>query len=334
MNKQSAERDTYLEAIAKRVAQPESRPPLFTVADLIEACPDLKLVVVAGQAGCRRPLSDPRVQLLGLALQGLLDDLETGSVQILGRAEVRFIREQDDAICKPVFNSEIGCLLAPETEKPAHLPAGFLDLADSHSLPILCSPLPRQQVETRVNRVLEERLAPSVSFHGDLVVFCGLGLLIIGKSGIGKSDCALDLITHGHQLVADDVVLVRRNPLGQLIGRARDLIRHHMDIRGLGIVNVRELFSIYSVMEEHPIDLVVFLEAWDSERKGGCFERNDTLDILGIPKPLLSLPVGSGRNWENLIQVAVRNHILKSRGYDAERQLADKLDVLLARTEE
>jgi len=333
--KKKAPRGKYLEAIARRVARPESDPPHLTPADLVQICPELNLRIAAGDAGRDRPLTTTRVQLLGLALQGLLDDLEPGSVQILGRAELRFIREQTDAtLFEPAFASGIGCMLVPDAPASLSLPPAFLRLAENHRVPVFYSARKRQQVEVRVAGVLEEQLAPSVSFHGDLVVFSGLGLLIIGKSGIGKSDCALDLITHGHQLVADDVVLVRRNPLGQLIGRARDLIRHHMDIRGLGIVNVRELLGVYYVMEEHRIDRVVFLAAWHSERNYASFERSETLNILGVPKPLLPLPVAPGRNWENLIQVAVRNHILKSKGYDAEQRLAEKLDTLLARTGE
>jgi len=303
------------------------------VADLIEAAGDLELEVAAGADGLDRTLTSPRVQVLGLALQGIPDDLESGSIQVLGRAERRCITE--NAIDSWSFLEDetgIGCLVMPEAEADdarEELSNGFLARIERTGLPLLTSTYPRPMVEARLLHLLEERLAPSLCLHGELVVFCGLGLLILGESGIGKSDCALDLIMNGHQLVADDGVLIRRNPLGQLIGKSSELIQNHMDIRGLGIVNIRELFSVYSVIEEHPIDLILMLERWREEKTYACFNERGSLDILGVERPLIRIPVSQGRNWVNLIHVAVRRFILASKGYDAEEALADKLDALL-----
>ena len=316
------------------IAHPkEGRTRQFTVEHLIKACPELELGLVGTSKGLSRSLTKTKVQLLGLALADYTDDLEPGSVQVLGKAEVRFIQERavpdSGTSLQPIFDSNIGCFIVPDAHG-SDLSPYFLKQAAAKAIPILGSPLPREKVEARVIRVLEEELAPSISFHGDLVVLCGLGILIIGRSGIGKSDCALDLITHGHQLVADDMVHIRRNPLDQLIGKGVDLIRHHMDIRGLGIVNVQELFSVYSVIEEHSVDFVIFLEDW-MPKTPYCLKHESTIDILNIPKPLIHLPVTPGRNWVNLIQVAVRNFILKSKGYDAEQSLSGRLSAEIDR---
>ncbi|MDJ0836087.1 MAG: HPr(Ser) kinase/phosphatase [Acidobacteriota bacterium] len=327
----------YLEMLSGFLARPESRePPLFTVADLIEACPGLDFSVLAAEHALTRRISAAKVQLLGLALGGFTDDLDKGSVQILGKAELRFIQERASAeperFMDPVFRSDIGCFVIPDSNDEcigAGVTRDFLVRADAAGIPVLCSAQSRSGVEARLYRVLEERLAPSLSFHGELVVFRGLGLLIIGPSGIGKSDCALDLIMNGHQLVADDVVHIRRNQLDQLIGKSRELIRDHMDIRGLGIVNVRDLFSSYSIIEEHPVDLVLLLEPWEKKKAYACFNEQGHLDILGIETPMIRVPVSRGRNWINLIHVAVRRFILQSKGYDAETDLSRKLGNLL-----
>lgn len=337
MSSKKTKGEEFLHILESFLADPKgSKTPHYCVADLIQACGKLQFRSMIGETGLTRTLSATKVQLLGLALGGYLDDLDAGSVQILGKAELRFINERASEdprrFLEPMLKSEIGCIIIPDLSESSDewgVTPDFLDRAHKAGMPVLCSPMPRSVVEAKVLHVLEEQLAPCRSFHGNLVVFCGLGLLILGKSGIGKSDCALDLITHGHQLVADDVVQVRRNALGQLIGRSRDLIRNHMDVRGVGIVNVKELFSVYSVIEEHPIDLLILLERWDPEKNYACFNEQASLDILAVVKPMIRLPVSPGRNWVNLIQVAVRKFLLQSKGYDAEEQLVKKLGKML-----
>ena len=335
MSSKKTKKEEYLKLLESFLADPKgSKTPDYCVADLIEACGDLHFRSLV--TGLTRTLSATKVQLLGLALGGYLDDLDAGSVQILGKAELRFINERADEdpqrFLEPIFKSDVGCLIIPDVEEDCAdcgVTPDFVERARLAGMPVLCSPLPRSVVEARVLHVLEEQLAPCRSFHGNLVVFCGLGLLILGESGIGKSDCALDLITHGHQLVADDVVQVRHNSLGQLIGKSRDLIRNHMDVRGVGIVNVKEMFSVYSVIEEHPIDVLILLERWDPKKNYSCFNKQPSLEIMGVVKPIIRLPVSEGRNWVNIIQVAVRKFLLQGSGYDAEEQLVEKLGNIL-----
>ncbi len=333
-------RDAFLEHLAEALASPKGDgDAVITVAGLIEACPTLALQPLAGAAALERPIRARALQQLGLALRGYTEDLVRDSVQLLGRAELRYLREAGDAdptaLLAPLRGSGIACFLVPELTPEAAesaVPAYLRQLADAHGLPVLISPRDRIKVEMRVSQLLERQLSPSVTIHGDLVAYCGLGLLLLGRSGSGKSDCALDLITHGHQLVADDMVNLRCNPLGQIIGRAREMIRYHMDVRGVGIVNVKELFSIYSVLDEHTVDLVIYLHEFDS-RHWRHFDPDAELEILGVKKPLLHLPVAHGRSWHNMIQVAVRNFILKSRsGYDACAELARNLERELSRS--
>ena len=202
----------------------------------------------------------------------------------------------------------------------------MLEQAHKYKVPILASPLSGRELETALFPLLEAATSPKTNIHGSLVVYCGLGLLLLGRSGLGKSDCALDLITNGCQLVADDIVQLERNALNQIVGRSQPMIKHHMDVRGVGIINVRQLFSIHATLEAHPLDLIIYLEPWDA-KPWQHFGESHYLEVLGIKKPLIHLPSAKGRNWSNLIEVAVRNHMLKSReGYDAESQLAETLD--------
>jgi len=328
VSRESTERDSYLDLLAKRLSR-RSQPAHLDVQGLIDACSDLDLRAASGVSGLSNRLRSPRTQLLGLALAGYNDDLEPGSVQILGKAELRFIEERmaekPPVFFDPDYRCDVGCLLAPDG---LELPEALLKKSDDVGIPVLVSPKPRQQVEARVNLALEEKLAPSLCFHGDLVAVSGIGVLILGRSGIGKSDCALDLVIHGHQLVADDTVHVRRNALGRLIGRSRELVRHHMDIRGLGIVNIKELFSVYAVIEEHPIDLAIVLESWDAQKNYALGDK-DALALLGVSVPLVRLPIYPGRNWTNLIQTAVRDFLLKAKGYDAQDALSSRLHEVL-----
>ena len=333
MASQTEEPKDYLTILAESVAKASAhRPTGLTVADLMEADPELQWTLVAGHPGVGRNLTTPKVQLLGLALAGFTDDLEPGSAQVLGRAELRFMEERLDERAKdifgPGFQDNIACFLVPEN---LEIPKVFARTANELAVPVLRSPHPRLVLETNVARLLEKHLAPRISIHGVLVVVCGLGILITGKSGIGKSDCALDLITHGHQLVADDGVDIRLDPLGRLVGKSSEINGHHMDVRGVGIVNVKELFSIYSVMDEHPVDLLIHLEPWDTSKCYASSGEAEHFHILEVALPLYRLPVGYGRNWVNLIQVAVRKYILQTKGYDAEKALSDRLESMLSR---
>jgi HPr kinase/phosphorylase len=169
--------------------------------------------------------------------------------------------------------------------------------------------------------------SPEASLHGVLVDVSGIGVLLLGESGTGKSECALDLVTRGHGLVADDVVEIWRDDSQAVVGRGPARIRHHMEIRGLGIINIRDLFGLAAVRDRKRIDLVIRLEAWrpDEEyERLGLVER--TYSLLGVEIPMLRIPVSAGRNVAILVEAAARNHLLKRMGVHAARAFAARLD--------
>jgi HPr kinase/phosphorylase len=173
---------------------------------------------------------------------------------------------------------------------------------------------------------LEEKLASTASIHGVLMDVFGVGVLILGKSGIGKSECALDLILRGHRLVADDMVSIRKQLPSSLFGSGFDVIKHHMEIRGLGIINIRSLFGVEAIREKKKIDLVLELLEWDTtqeyDRLG--FEE-EKYTILEVELPMLKIPVTPARNLTTIIEVAARNHLLKLMGYDSALEFEKKL---------
>jgi len=170
-------------------------------------------------------------------------------------------------------------------------------------------------------------LAPRTYLHADFLDIFGLGVLLIGESGIGKSECALDLIVRGHRLISDDIVIIKKMTDVLLMGTAPDLIRYHMELRGLGVINIRDLFGISAISLTQKIELVISLERWKPDVE---YDRlgldEDRYAILGIDLPLVRMPVAPGRNIAILIEVASRNYLLRAQGYNASRQLAQKID--------
>jgi HPr kinase/phosphorylase len=186
----------------------------------------------------------------------------------------------------------------------------------------------------KITSLLDDTLAVREIIHGVLLDILGLGVLIVGESGIGKSECALDLVVRGHRLVADDTVEVRRRGETVVLGACPELTRHHMEIRGLGVINVRDLFGVASTRTSKRVELVVQLERWDSARE---YDRlgldENTFALFGVKVPLIHMPVAPGRSLAILVEVAARNQLLRSRGLNAARDLAARLDERLREEE-
>ncbi len=199
--------------------------------------------------------------------------------------------------------------------------------AERASLPVLKTPIVTPMAIAKLSSRLEDSLAERTVLHAVLLDILGLGVLIGGESGIGKSECALDLIVRGHRLVADDTVEVRRRSETILIGTCPELTRHHMELRGLGVINVKELFGIASTRSSKRVEMVVQLERWDPTRQ---YERlgldDEFYEILGLRVPLIRMPVAPGRNIAILVEVAARNQLLRARGHHAARALAERLE--------
>jgi HPr kinase/phosphorylase len=289
----------------------------------------LQLRLVAGARGLDRPIALPRLQQPGLALAGYLPQLKPDRVQVLGNSEMSYVgtlpAEQARAAVLGVAGAA-ACLVVTNGTPP---PALLTDSAEAAAVPLLSSGLPTGEFIRTASAWLEERLAPETQLHGDLVEMHGLGVLILGKSGIGKSEVALDLVSSGHRLVADDVVIVRRISPTMVRGRAAPLLRHHMELRGLGVIDVEALFGTLATVDELQIDYVVELIEWSgsADRTGLNAEPYRLHDV---ELPLARIPVRPGRSNAVLIETAARNHLLQRRGKHGARGFSERLDQEIA----
>ncbi|MCS6815790.1 MAG: HPr(Ser) kinase/phosphatase [Blastocatellia bacterium] len=306
--------------------------PEITVAELLaQAPPELELRVIAGAAGAANVIRSPRIQKLGLALAGFPHYVHPGRVQILGQSEVTFLQHLSPSDRRQAVErlpwGEITCVLVTKGLTP---PPEFLDAAERRRVPVLVSSLLSSMAILKLTEFLQRTLAPRQWIHGVMVEVFGVGVLLLGESGLGKSECALDLIQRGHRLVSDDVVEVRALGSDRVIGRAPERAQGHMEIRGLGILDIRELFGVAALAEEAPLELAIAFERWDPQREYDPLGlQEETLRVLDVPIPLIRLPITSWRNLPTLVEVAVRNHLLRRRGIDAMRRFVRAHDALV-----
>jgi HPr kinase/phosphorylase len=291
----------------------------------------LPLDVLAGESGLGRLITSPHVQKTGLALAGFQEFLKPGRVLIFGESEVRYLETLEPHVrlnaLRLVMRADLPGILITNGLMP---PREVLIESERSGLPVLQTPVSTPKAVAKIGSILEDSLAERTTIHGVLMDVLGLGILITGESGIGKSECALDLIVRGHRLVADDTVEVRRRSETILIGACPDLTRHHMELRGIGMVNVKELFGISSTRSSKRVELAVQLERWDPNTEYERLGLDDVhLEVLGLRVPLIRMPVAPGRNIAILVEVAARNQLLRSRGHNAARVLADRLEATL-----
>ncbi len=311
--------------------------PAVTVGGLLDARPEtigLRLDLLAGRRGLARPITSPYIQKTGLALAGYHEYLQPGRVLIYGESEIRYLESlspdaRREALVRS-FAKDVPCVLVTGGEVT---PSDVVIEADRAGVPLLSTPVPTAAAIGKLTALLEDRLAVRETIHGVLLDVLGLGVLITGESGIGKSECALDLVVRGHRLVADDTVEIRRRAESIIIGNSPELTRHHMEVRGLGLMNIRDLFGVASTRTSKRIELVVLLERWDPQREYDRLGIDDsTYELLGLRVPLVRMPVAPGRNLAILVEVAARNQILKARGINAARDLIARLDQRLEAT--
>jgi HPr kinase/phosphorylase len=308
----------------------------MTVANLLDSRLEaigLPITILGGAGGLSRPIVSPHVQKMGLALAGFDTYLQPGRILVFGESEVRYLESLDRPArrraLEATLRGDLPCLLLTGG---LSAPDELLSVAEARALPVLLTPVTTPMAIAKITTLLDDRLAVRETIHGVLVDTLGVGVLLVGESGIGKSECALDLVVRGHRLVADDTVDVRRRGETTLVGSCPPLTRHHMEVRGLGLINVRDLFGVASTRSVKQIELVVQLERWDPARE---YERlgidEDTFELLGLRVPLLRVPVAPGRSLASLVEVAARNQVLRSRGRNAARLLAERVDRAIAR---
>ena len=295
---------------------------------------DLRLELVVGREGLGRRIVSSRIQKPGLALSGFTAQIHPDRLAIFGSTEMSFLatlpHAQQAKVCDELCALDLSCLIVT---KGLDIPDVLVEAARRREMPLMRSSHLSSAFIANIEQFLQEALIQSTSLHGVLVDVLGVGVLVLGKSGIGKSECALDLVVRGHRLVADDIVNIKRKPGGAVYGSGSGIIEHHMEIRGLGIINIKDLFGISSVRQRKKIELVVELTDWDEKVEYDRLGLEDrTYRILGLDLPLLNIPVRPGRNLTTIIEVAARNHLLKLAGHHSAREFQDRLNREIANT--
>jgi len=299
------------------------------VADLLhENEYNLNLELVAGKKGLIKKITIPRIQKPGLALTGDTSNLHSGRVQVLGKSEITYLQSLPKKklmqIIEKICKVDLACMVVSRGNP---IPEELAQQAETNQIPLFSTNLLTSTFINRVTRFLEDKLTASTTIHGVLMDIYGVGILITGKSGIGKSECALDLILRGHRLVADDIVEVKKKPPATLRGMGAGVIKHHMEIRGLGIINIKDLFGIASTRDHKIIEIVVELVEWNPHEE---YDRlgidEQKFIILDVKIPYLKIPVRPGRNLTTIVEVAARNHLLKLKGHFSAQEFQDRLN--------
>jgi HPr kinase/phosphorylase len=294
---------------------------------------ELALKIVTGDDGLDRTILRPRVQKPGLAFAGYYEYIKPWRVQIIGESETKYLQSLPARLrekrVRDVAALDVSCFIVTKGITPLE---EFKHECEKRSVPLFSTPAMSSTSITRTTYFLEETMAPKITMHSGLLDVYGIGVLLLGDSGIGKSECALDLIYRGHRLIADDMVIIKRHPNDVLLGYSNDLLRHHMELRGIGIIDIKDLFGVASTRDVKPIDLVVRLEKWV---EGTEYDRlgitGESYELLGVSKPYVRLPVASGRNLALLVEIAARNHLMKLQGYDSARAFLQRIDAQIAK---
>lgn len=263
----------------------------------------------------------------GLALAGYTGLFTSHRIQILGNTESSFLEhlgeEKQFEAFSHVVRSDVPCIILTENNS---LPQKLVDLASQNGIPVFRTPIPSTEFMYHLRDFLDDQFAQQQTLHGSLVDVYGIGMLLIGKSGIGKSEVALDLVERGHRLVSDDVVVVTKKGGGVLIGSGTELTQHMMEIRGLGIVDVRAMFGVRAIRFQKRVEVIVQMELWDADKEYtrlGMIDEYD--DIMGVHLPLVKLPIVPGKNVTVICEVISMNHLLRHYGYDPAQVLAHRL---------
>ncbi len=292
----------------------------ISVQELLDARGEvLDLEVLTEGVSLASTTDDPDITSPGLALAGHTARVPAGRMWVFGETEMSYIEalDQDDARGRLADFFAFGVPAAFVTKKQ-NVPGFFLDVASEFGVPVLRSGRSTKEFYRRLKPYLEVALAPSTTLHGSLADVYGIGLLFRGDSGVGKSECVLDLVERGHRLVADDLVLVTKQGNELLIGRGHELQKHHMEIRGLGIIDVEGLFGVRSIRQQKRIEVIVHLELWDQDRaysRTGLDKEYE--EILGVRIPKVTVPLNPGKNITVIAEVVAMNHLLRYTGVES-----------------
>jgi len=288
---------------------------------------DLQIRLVSGEKGLNREITGSEMNRPGLTLAGFYDFFAFDRIQIFGLGETAYVNQlsekQKRETYEQYFSYSVLCCVFTHDVMPDEQ---FLSIAAEKGVPVMVTRHMTTKFISLLTHIIEEIFSPAVSIHGTLVEVYGIGVLLIGKSGVGKSECALELVERTHRLVADDIVEVRKIDESLLMGSGSEIIRHHLEIRGLGIINVKDLYGIGAVRNRKRIELVVLLEEWDSSKyydRLGIDEKRHT--ILDIDVPFITVPVRPGRNIPIIIETAALNQRLKKMGVYSAQELDTRI---------
>lgn len=300
----------------------------LTVGMLVERLSEsLQLEHFAETNGLDRSVDNPDVSSPGLAIAGFVKRFPAERLQVLGETEITYLKSLDSetrrAHLETFFSFPIPCVFITKGQEPT---PELIELAVKAGVGVIRTRLKTNEFYTRLKPWLEEEFAPTTNIHGSLADVFGVGLLFVGKSGIGKSECVLDLVERGHRLVADDLVIVKRRLGDVLIGRGHELQRHHMEIRGVGLVDIPSIFGIRAVRQQKRIEVVVQLETWDQE---ASVDRTgldgEAKMILDVSVPMVRVPLNPGKNITVIAEVIAMNHLLKYSGVDPAERFNERL---------
>ncbi|CRK81454.1 HPr(Ser) kinase/phosphatase [Neobacillus massiliamazoniensis] len=302
--------------------------PKVLTKDLFEK---FQLELISGEEGINRPITTSDISRPGIEMAGYFEFYPAERIQLLGRTELSFFEElpeseralRMDRLCTDITPAII-------ITRGFEVPNELIEASERESVPVLRSGIKTTRLSSRLTNFLESKLAPTTAVHGVLVDIYGVGVLITGKSGVGKSETALELVKRGHRLVADDCVEIRQEDQDTLVGTSPELIEHLLEIRGLGIINVMTLFGAGAVRSNKKISLVISLENWDSKKQ---YDRlgldEEKMKIIDTEITKLTIPVRPGRNIAVIIEVAAMNFRLKRMGVNAARQFTERLSEVI-----
>jgi HPr kinase/phosphorylase len=311
----------------------ETRRESITVGYFFEANKKrLKMAAVNGEVGFQKVIRDKSIHRPGLALAGYVELFTYDRVQVFGNTELRYLRHLSLAerikSFQTIFQFDLPCIVVSGDHE---LDNELVEIATKHGVSVFKTNLETTKLVYFVSDFLDDQFSPQTVVHGSFMDVYGIGVVLVGRSGIGKSEIALDLVERGHRLVADDVIMVTRKGEGILIGAGTDAVKHFMEIRGLGLIDIRSIFGIRSIRFQKRVEIVVELQEWRNDleyTRTGLDHEN--ISVLGVDIPHVKLPIFPGKNITVIVEVIALDYLLKHYGYDAAREFAKRLDAAIA----
>jgi len=303
--------------------------PRITLGEIFsEQGESLKMRLIAGEKGLSRYIDHPRMQKPSLAFAGFLEHLSDYRLQVIGQTELHYLatqpHDQQEQVVNAVFDLKLAGVVVTRGIEP---PAIILDAASRTDTPLFVSELESSTFMTDMMLFLSRKLAAKAWQHGVFIDIYGLGVLLTGASGIGKSEIGLELISRGHRLIADDVVELARATPEILVGHSPEPLRYHMELRGLGIINIRDLYGAAAITDAKRLSLVIELTNWKKNMQDErIIDSQQSICIHEVNIPYLHIPIRPGRSLAVIIEVATRNQLLKKRGIDSNKNFVQALD--------